>query len=149
MTGEAQVESRVPAGRLEGFVRDLFRASGVPGEDAETIAAAVVGQEIRGLTTHGLRMVDWNLKGLAEGRIRAAPDQRTLSDHGMTAVIEGDHGVGMVGCMKAMRLAIAKARDGGIGIALVVRNNHTSRDRRMRVHRFPLNKEDYTEMALR
>lgn len=25
----------------------------------------------------------------------------------------------------------------------------TSRDRRMRVHRFPLNKEDYTEMALR
>ena len=42
----------------------------------------------------------------------------------MTAVIEGDHGVGMVGCMKAMRLAIGKAREGGIGIVLTVRNNH-------------------------
>ena len=124
MAAQTQVETRVSAGRLEGFVRDLFRAAGVPGDDAETIAAAVVGQEIRGLTTHGLRMVDWNLKGLAEGRIRATPDQAVLSDHGITAVIEGDHGVGMVGCMKAMRLAIAKAREGGIGIALVVRNNH-------------------------
>ena len=56
-------------------MRDLFRAAGVPGDDAETIAAAVVGQEIRGLTTHGLRMVDWNLKGLAEGRIRATPER--------------------------------------------------------------------------
>ena len=42
----------------------------------------------------------------------------------MTAVIEGDHGVGMVGCMKSMRLAIGKAREGGIGIVLTVRNNH-------------------------
>ena len=42
----------------------------------------------------------------------------------MTAVIEGDHGVGMVGCMKAMRLAVGKAREGGIGIVLTVRNNH-------------------------
>ena len=77
MTAETQVETRVPAGRLEGFVRDLFRAAGVPGDDAETIADAVVGQEIRGLTTHGLRMVDFNLKGLAEGRIRAEPDSRS------------------------------------------------------------------------
>ena len=124
MAAETQVEPQVSAGRLERFVRDLFQAAGVPGDDAETIAAAVVGQEIRGLTTHGLRMVDFNLKGLSEGRIRAAPDQAVLSDHGMTAVIEGDHGVGMVGCMKSMRLAIGKAREGGIGIVLTVRNNH-------------------------
>ena len=54
-------------------MRDLFRAAGVPGDDAETIAAAVVGQEIRGLTTHGLRMVDWNLKGWPRAESMPSP----------------------------------------------------------------------------
>ncbi len=109
---------------LTQLVRDLFTASGVPGDDAETIAAMIVGQEMRGITTHGTRQIDYNLRGLVDGRMNPCPNQPILSDHGMTAVIEGDHGVGMVACMKAMRLAIQKAKKGGIGIVLVVHNNH-------------------------
>ncbi len=124
MAGDDKIETRIAADRLERFVYDLFLAAGVPEEDAETIARTIVGQEVRGNTTHGLRLVDFNLLGMAEGRIKSRPDQPVLSDRGMTAVIEGDHGVGMVGCMKAMRLAIQKAREGGIGMAIVVRNNH-------------------------
>ncbi len=119
-----QGTTRVPADRLKRFVQDLFRASEVPEGDAATIADAIVEQEIRGNTTHGLRLIDYNLQGLADGVIRSNPDQPVLSDQGVTAVIEADHGVGMVGCMKAMRLAIRKATEGGIGIVLVVRNNH-------------------------
>ena len=119
-----QAETRVAADVLETFVRDLFLAAGVPCADAQTIAGAIISQEIRGNTTHGLRLTHFNLRGLADGTIRANPHQPVLSDRGMTAVIEGDHGVGIVGCMKGMRLAIDKAREGGIGIALVVRNNH-------------------------
>ena len=119
-----QAESRVAADVLETFVRDLYLAAGVPGDDAETIARATLCQETRGNTTHGLRLVHFNLRGLDDGTIRPNPDQPVLSDRGMTAVIEGDHGVGIVGCMKGMRLAIAKAREGGIGIVLIVRNNH-------------------------
>ena len=124
MDGVKEADTRVAADVLETFVRDLFLAAGVPGGDAETIAQAILSQEIRGNTTHGLRLVHFNLRGLDDGTIRANPDQPVLSDRGMTAVIEGDHGVGIVGCMKAMRLAIRKAREGGIGIALIVRNNH-------------------------
>lgn len=119
-----QAETRVAADVLETFVRDLFLAAGVPCADAQTIAGAIISQEIRGNTTHGLRLTHFNLRGLADGTIRANPHQPVLSDRGMTAVIEGDHGVGIVGCMKGMRLAIDKAREGGIGIALIVRNNH-------------------------
>ncbi len=124
MDGVKEAETRMDAGVLETFVRNLFLAAGVPGGDAETIARAILSQEIRGNTTHGLRLVHFNLRGLDDGTIRANPDQPVLSDRGMTAVIEGDHGVGIVGCMKAMRLAIRKAREGGIGVALIVRNNH-------------------------
>ncbi len=124
MVGDEQIETRVAADRLERFVHDLFQAAGVPGDDAETIARTIINQEIRGNTTHGLRLVHFNLRGLADGTIRANPVQPLLSDRGMTAVIEGDHGVGIVGCMEAMRLAIQKAGEGGIGIVLIVRNNH-------------------------
>ena len=124
MAGGEQTEPRVAVDGLEGFVYDLFCAADVPGEDAETIARTIISQEVRGNTTHGLRLVHFNLRGISDGTIRANPDQPVLSDRGMTAVIEGDHGVGVVGCMKAMRLAIQKAREGGIGIVLIVRNNH-------------------------
>ena len=122
----AQAESRIVANRLKRFVRDLFVAADVPDDDATTIADAMIAQEIRGNTTHGIRMVDFNLRGLAAGRIKARPNQPILTDHGMTAVIEGDHGVGIVGCMKGMRHAIRKAgtEGGGIGMTIVVRNNH-------------------------
>ena len=124
MSSLDHTEIRVDADVLETFVRDLYLAAGVPAGDAETIARAILCQETRGNTTHGLRLAHFNLRGLDDGTIRANPDQPVLSDRGMTAVIEGDHGVGIVGCMKGMRLAIRKAREGGIGIALIVRNNH-------------------------
>jgi LDH2 family malate/lactate/ureidoglycolate dehydrogenase len=116
--------TRVAIDKLTSFICDLFAAADVPEADAGTIADMTVGQEMRGIVTHGLRHVDTNLQGLASGGMNPKPDQPVLRDQGMTAVIEGDHGVGMVACMKAMRLAIQKASQGGIGMVLAVRNNH-------------------------
>ena len=130
-----QIGQRLPVDRLKQFVIDLFLAAGVPQNDATTIADAMIAQEVRGNTTHGIRSVDMNLRGLVAGRIKPKPDHIFLSDHGMTAVLDGDHGVGIVGCMKGMRHAIKKAQSGakakegsgggGIGMVIVVRNNHS------------------------
>lgn len=116
--------TRIAVDPLTQFVQDLFVAAGVPDRDAQTIAGMIVGQEMRGITTHGLRQIDSNLQALADGGMNPLPNQPILSDQGMTAVIDGDHGVGLVACMKAMRLAVCKAKEGGIGIVLAVRNNH-------------------------
>ena len=115
---------RIPCDRLDRFLYGLFIAAGVPEDDATTIATFIIAQEIRGNTTHGINAAGQFLSGLATGRMKPKPNQPLLTDQGATAVIDGDHGIGIVGCMKGMRLAIKKAEVGGIGMVIVVRNNH-------------------------
>ena len=59
----------VSVDRMTGFVKGLFKAAGISDGDATMIASMIVDQEIRGITTHGLRQIDYNLMGFAEGRM--------------------------------------------------------------------------------
>ncbi|MBH06220.1 MAG: hypothetical protein CMJ20_07845 [Phycisphaeraceae bacterium] len=114
----------IPATHLNRFVHDLFVAAKISEDDATTITNFIITQELHGKHTHGLNAVSQYLQGLATNRMKPNPNQEILSDRGMTAIIDGDHGIGIVGGMKGMQLAIKKARVGGIGMVLVVRNNH-------------------------
>jgi len=116
--------TRILVERLHNLVGELFRAAGLPNEDARLCAHTIVLQEMRGVSTHGLRRLAPNLEGLQSGRMSAAPQRRVLRDGGAMAVLDGDHGVGMIGCMAAMDVAIEKAKQFGIGFCVVINNNH-------------------------
>lgn len=106
------------------YVQQLFVAAGMPARDAQTIAEIFVLQERRGIKTHGLRRVERMLQAVRDGEMNAHPKRRVLSNRGATVVIDGDNGVGMLGCREAMDRAIRKARRYGIGIGIVINNNH-------------------------
>lgn len=115
---------RVPARDLTRFVGALLVAAGLPKADAALFAGAVVLQEMRGVRTHGLRFLPDAFTELRDGVVNPRPRRKRLRDAGATAVLDGDNGVGALGCMEAMDLAIDKAREHGLGIAVVVNNNH-------------------------
>jgi LDH2 family malate/lactate/ureidoglycolate dehydrogenase len=79
---------------------------------------------MRGVTTHGLRRVGSTVDQLRSGRLKAQATYEVVNDDGATALLDGQGGVGIVACMAAMDLAIAKARAFGIGIATVRNNTH-------------------------
>lgn len=114
----------VAHGVMTGFVTQLFEAAGLAAADAALAAGVFVLQEMRGIHTHGLRRIERNLAWLREGRMNPRPDRRVLSDRGATVVLDGDHGIGLAGCMDAMDRAVAKARGHGIGIGIVINSNH-------------------------
>jgi LDH2 family malate/lactate/ureidoglycolate dehydrogenase len=114
----------VRAEALRLFVEQLFRASGLSEPDAQLCAEMIELQEMRGVRTHGLRRVGPNLDGLSSGQMNTRPNRRVLHEEGATVVLDGDHGVGMIGCMDAMNRAIQKAKQFGIGIGVVANNNH-------------------------
>lgn len=114
----------VSAGKLREFVSTLFEKQGLCRCDAQEVAHMFVLQEMRGITTHGLHRVGPNLEGLVGGWMNPNPKRSVLTDSQATVVIDGDHGVGMLGCMAAMRTAIERARTHGIAIAIVINNNH-------------------------
>ena len=109
---------------LTTFVEQLFAAAGLRPGDARFCAELHVGQEMRGVTTHGLRHVPLVLEGLTKGRMNPRPQRSVLRDDGATIVLDGDHGPGALGCMEAMDRAIAKAKQFGVGIGIVIHNNH-------------------------
>jgi LDH2 family malate/lactate/ureidoglycolate dehydrogenase len=114
----------IPVPALTDFVAKLFVAAELPEVDAHLCAETLTLQEIRGSTTHGLRRVPPNLEGLTKGQMNPRPNRKVLLDDGPAVVLDGDHGVGMIGCMDAMGCAIAKAAQFGIGMGIVIHNNH-------------------------
>jgi L-2-hydroxycarboxylate dehydrogenase (NAD+) len=115
---------RAPAASLADFVASLLQATGMRQDDARLCAEAFVLQEMRGVTTHGLRRVKSTVDELLAGRLKADARYEVLNDDGAMALLDGHGGVGIVACMAAMDNAIAKARAYGIGIATVRNNRH-------------------------
>jgi len=114
----------VSATAITAFVEKLFLATKLSHDDARLCAETHVLQEMRGITTHGLRHVPINLDGLTKGLINPHPQRTVLLDETGIIVLDGDQGVGILGCMEAMERTIAKAKQFGIGIGIVTRNNH-------------------------
>ena len=109
---------------LTAFVRELFVAAKMRHAEARLCAEILVMQEVRGVTTHGLRQVPLNLDALTQGLMNPRPNRTMLLDNAAAFVLDGDQGVGMLGCMDAMQRTIAKAKESGIGIGIVIRSNH-------------------------
>lgn len=118
------MSSPFPVGVLKTFVQALYRSSGLSEADARLCAEVAVLQEMRGVKTHGLRRVAPTLERLKNGQITPRPNRTVLRDSGATVVIDGDYGPGILGCMDAMDRAIAKSGQFGIGIGIVIHNNH-------------------------
>jgi LDH2 family malate/lactate/ureidoglycolate dehydrogenase len=115
---------RLPVATLTDFVASLFGGAGMRPDDARLCADAFVLQEMRGVTTHGLRRVKSFVDQLRAGRLQAQAYYHVVSDSGATVLLDGQGGVGLVACMAAMDRAVVKARTYGIGIATVRNNTH-------------------------
>jgi LDH2 family malate/lactate/ureidoglycolate dehydrogenase len=116
--------TRVPVDSLREFITALFRAAGVPDEDAGVCAGAFLLQEMRGVKTHGLRRLRGMLDQIRHGEINATPQRRVLHEDGATIIIDGDRGLGILCCMDAMEQAVRLAKGFGIGFSIVVNSNH-------------------------
>jgi len=114
----------VSAAVLTAFIEKLFVSAKLPHADAKLCAEIHVLQEVRGVTTHGLRHVPTNLDSLTKGRMNPLPKCTLLRDEAATFVLDGDQSVGIVGCMDAMRRAITKAKWFGVGLGIVIHSNH-------------------------
>lgn len=114
----------VPHTVLTSFIQGLFDAVGLSESDAASCAEIHDQQEMRGVTTHGLRHVPVSLDSLNKHLVNPLPNRVVLRDQAATLVIDGDGGAGIAGCMDAMHRSIAKAKQFGIGIGIVIRSNH-------------------------
>lgn len=114
----------IDARELEDFYRQAFAATGVPSEQAEVIANALIEADLRGIFSHGMMLMPDYIRHIQAGGIKSNPQIAILRETPSTALIDGDNGMGHWVSTKAMELAITKAKAQGMGAVAVRNSNH-------------------------
>jgi LDH2 family malate/lactate/ureidoglycolate dehydrogenase len=116
--------SKLPVHSLRPFVDALFESVGVSKPDAATVSDAFLEANLRGVDTHGIRLIPAYIRRLQQGGVNPSPNIRTVSDLGGTLRLDGDHGLGqVVGCY-AMERAMERAGQHGIGMVVAANTSH-------------------------
>ncbi len=108
---------------ITNFVIDSFVGYGIPREDAEICADILLESDKRGIESHGVnRFKPIYLDRIKDGIQNPVTNFEVIKETPTTAVVDGHDGMGQVIGYKAMRMAIDKAKEYGMGM-VVVRNS--------------------------
>jgi L-2-hydroxycarboxylate dehydrogenase (NAD+) len=113
---------RIPVDTIHEFIVDVFRALGVPPEDASISADVLITSDLRGIQSHGVARLKYYYDRIRAGVHLTRTDMEVVRDTETTALVDGHHGMGHVIAHHSMRLAMDKARRHGLG-AVAVRNS--------------------------
>jgi len=112
----------IDAKTLQNFMRDVYIGLGVPEEDAEIIGEVLITSDLRGIDTHGIQRCKMYYDRIKQGIYEVKTKIDIIKDDHATALWDGNCGMGHVIAYKAMRAAIEKAKNYGLG-AVAVRNS--------------------------
>ena len=117
-------EAIVNAEALQTLCSHLYQKVGVAQSDADTVADMQVLMDLRGVHSHATRAVPRYVRGIINNDINPTPALQTLEDNPASVLLDGDRGLGHLVGVRAMNLAIEKAKSASIGVAIVRNSNH-------------------------
>jgi len=110
--------------RLERFIVDVLTAVDVLPVQAEVTARRLLEADLRGRTGHGLIRLPQYVPRIEAGGINVRPDIVLRRETPVSALVDGDNGLGQVVMTLAVETAIAKARDSGLAWVGTMHSNH-------------------------
>ena len=114
----------IPAERLRTFGEGVFKKTGVPGEDAKTVAEILVEANLRGVDTHGIYLANIYARRLQKGLINPTPRFRWEKKRAGIGILDADFSLGQLSSLEAARRAVEMAQEAGVGIVAVKNSNH-------------------------
>jgi len=116
--------SMMKVDELKKLCFKIMKALGASDAEASTVTDVLVEADLRGVSTHGVKLLPVYAKRVQHGLMRTRSKIRVVHDSASTALIDGDHGFGQVVGVRAMETAIEKAKESGIGLTGVFNTNH-------------------------
>jgi L-2-hydroxycarboxylate dehydrogenase (NAD+) len=117
-------ERRVTIAVLADFIASALRAVDLPPDDARSVAALMAEADARGSDGHGVFRLPQYIRRIKAGGMNVRPRIRVVQERAATAVIDGDNAMGHLVMRRATELAIAKAKQCGIGWVGARHSNH-------------------------
>lgn len=121
---EQEQKRNYPAKRLEAFAAGALAALGIPQQDAALCAARMIDADLRGVDTHGIFRLNHYSQRIKAGGINLHPKVHTVRENAVTALVDGDNGMGHVVLNFATELAIQKAQAAGLAWVGTFNGNH-------------------------
>lgn len=115
---------RIPADALRRFAAQVLIAHDVDPGHAAVTAERMVDADLRGRSGHGLIRLAAYCRRIRAGGYNLRPRIAVRHDTPVSALVDGDNGLGQVVVTRAVELAVDKARTSGIGWVGTVHSNH-------------------------
>jgi len=113
-----------PYERHRAQLKAILLAWGMPEENAETTADILGWADLHGVDSHGISMLPGYDRLRRAGRANMNARPRIIKETPVSALVDGDCGLGHVPARFAMQVAIDKAKQSGIAIAAVRNSAH-------------------------
>jgi len=101
-----------------------LKAVGVPEPDAVTCADVLIASDLRGIESHGIGRLKMYVDRIKIGIQQPVTHFEVVREGPTTAVVDGHHGMGHVIGVRAMQMAIDKAKAYGMGSVAVRNSTH-------------------------
>ncbi|MEA1904408.1 MAG: Ldh family oxidoreductase, partial [Candidatus Hadarchaeota archaeon] len=110
--------------REKKIICTLLKKLRVPDKEAGVTAEVLAEGDLRGLGSHGILRLPYILRALRRGTIVPDAEVKVVRQTSAAALLDGGHGLGHPVAVRAMRLAIEKAKEHGVGAVGVRNSNH-------------------------
>ena len=117
-------EILVPLKKILDFIMRVLLKAGVREDIAKDVAGSLVQTSLRGVDSHGIRLLPHYLKGVKFGRINPNPSYKFRRTSPSTALLDADHTFGHAAAMEGARRAVELAKEAGTGHVAIYNSTH-------------------------
>ena len=114
----------IDAGALRACMERIFEKEGFSAEDARAIADVLMQADLFGIESHGAQRLMYYHRNIRSGSVNISARPEVLRETPVSALIDGHFGMGALVARFAMRTAIEKAKQSGVGMAVVRNSSH-------------------------
>src|SRR5207248_23234 len=117
--GMTRAAVTISAADVRAFSARVLEALGMSVEDATIVGDALAWADLRGITPQGIAKLPLLVRRLRAGGARVDAAIRVVADRGAFTRLDAQQATGHVAGVRAMRVAVAKAKTRGIGLAVI------------------------------
>ena len=117
----------VQAGKLTEINARILEAAGARDDYAAIVAEHLVDANLAGHDSHGVIRTPYYVRSIQKGDLKPKAEPAVVAETASMAQICGNFTFGQVIAKQATEIAIAKAREQGIGLASMYHEGHTGR----------------------
>ena len=115
----------MPAERAQQLCETVFRRLGLSDSEVADCTRAIMFATLRGLDSHGIVSILPGIAGsVKRGQTQPHAEILTLNESAVTAAYKGNRAAGPVIASHAMRAALSRAKEHGVGVATAIHCAH-------------------------